>query len=305
MTSGLESLVRPDLDLAAAGVILGGVFMATCALIAAPIGATLAGGLAGNILQGPPALSLHPLAPKLNRLNPASGLAKAFKLKSWVEMLKAALKLVLFSAVAIDAARDSIAAGAVGAPGAGGALVALASTSATVLGRVVALVSGLAILDILFTRYEHVKQLRMTKQEVRDERREVEGDPLIRSRIRSRQMALARTRMMADVPKASVVVVNPTSYAVALRYVHGETGVPQVLAKGRNKIAERIRAVATEHGIAIVTDAPLARALYRAVPVGGFIPHRLYRAVAEVLALVMRRPGATRPRASQPDGGRS
>jgi flagellar biosynthetic protein FlhB len=169
-------------------------------------------------------------------------------------------------------------------------LAALFAVGGRVILRVALVGLGVAALDLLFTRFEHRRQLRMSKQEIKDERRETEGDPLIRARMRSKQMALARSRMMADVPKATVVVTNPTEYAVALRYQPGEVEVPRVLAKGRAKLAERIRAISVEHRIPIVEDPPLARALYRAVPVGGFIPVQLFRAVAEVLALVLRRP---------------
>jgi flagellar biosynthetic protein FlhB len=151
------------------------------------------------------------------------------------------------------------------------------------------LAACLGVLDYMFRRYDHTRSLRMTKREIRDERKDLEGDPLIRARIRSKQLALARSRMMSDVPKATVVVTNPTHFAVALRYVPGETEVPKVLAKGRERVAARIRELALEHRIPIVSDPPLARALYKSVPVGREIPQALFRAVAEVLALVLNR----------------
>ena len=139
--------------------------------------------------------------------------------------------------------------------------------------------------------HDHVRGLRMTKEEIKEERKQQEGDPKVKARIRSKQFEMARARMMADVPKASVVITNPTHIAVALRYVAGETEVPQVLAKGQALLAERIREIATANAIPIISDPPLARALYRSVPVGGLIPVQLYRAVAEVLSYVYRMRG--------------
>jgi flagellar biosynthetic protein FlhB len=187
--------------------------------------------------------------------------------------------------------RDAFAEGLAATPGVRGALVAVFALSAKVILRVGFVALALALLDLVFTRFEYRRGLRMTKQEVKDERKEHDGDPLIKMRIRSKQMSLARSRMMADVGRATVVVTNPTHYAVALRYVPGDTDVPQVLAKGRGRIAERIRELAAEHGVPLVSDPPLARALYRAVEVGQVIPASLFRAVAEVLALVLKKDG--------------
>jgi flagellar biosynthetic protein FlhB len=139
----------------------------------------------------------------------------------------------------------------------------------------------------------------MTKREVREEQREQDGDPLIKSRIRAKQLAFARSRMMAEVPRATVVLTNPTHVAVALRYVPGETEVPKVVAKGAELLAARIREIAREHGVPIVSDPPLARSLYRTVRIGSEIPTALYRAVAEVLAIVLSRRGGASRRPSE------
>jgi flagellar biosynthetic protein FlhB len=279
---------NPELDEARLVAVLWTAASATALLLVAPMGTLLVAGLGGQLVQGPPPFTLKPLALDASRLNPAAGLKKMFRLKAGVETLKVAFKMVLYTAVAADAVRDAFAEGLVATPGVEGALVAVFSLSGRVILRVAFVALGLAILDLLFTRFEYFRGLRMTKQEVKDERKEHEGDPLVKMRIRSKQMALARTRMMADVPRATVVVTNPTHYAVALRYVPGDTDVPQLLAKGRGRIAERIREIATAHGVPLVSDPPLARSLYRAVEVGQFIPASLFRAVAEVLALVLR-----------------
>jgi flagellar biosynthetic protein FlhB len=244
--------------------------------------------VAGNLVQGPPALSLKPLTPQWSRLAPLGNLRKVFSLRQWVEVVKIVVKLSLYTSVAFTAARDAVLATPTGASGAAGTLRMLLSMSGTVIFRVTLLAAGLAVLDYLFRRYDHTRSLKMSKKEVRDERREMEGDPLVRARIRSKQLSLARSRMMVDVAKATVVVTNPTHYAVALRYVPDEMDVPRVVAKGRERIAARIREIASGHGIPIVSDPPLARSLYKSVPIGRDVPPALFRAVAEVLALVLK-----------------
>ena len=152
-------------------------------------------------------------------------------------------------------------------------------------------------LDYALARHLLEKKMRMTKQEVKEEHKREEGDPLVKGRIRGKQRQLARRRMMEAVKTADVVVTNPTHLAVALAYRAGEMGAPSVVAKGGDAMCERIKAVARASGVPIVENKPLARALYKSVPVGREIPGALYRAVAEVLAYVYARRGAGRPRA--------
>jgi flagellar biosynthetic protein FlhB len=143
-------------------------------------------------------------------------------------------------------------------------------------------------LDYLYQRFEYERALRMTKQEVREELRETEGDPLVRSRQRARARELARRRMLREVARATVVVTNPVHVAVALRYAPREAPAPVVVAKGARKVAERIREEAARHRVPVVTNPPLAWALYRGVPLGRMIPPALYHAVAELLAVLYR-----------------
>jgi flagellar biosynthetic protein FlhB len=289
LATSLETLAGDELTPSSLMALLASTASVTGALLVAPLGICAAASIAGNLLQGPPPLTLAPLSPKWSKLDPVQNLKKVLSLRQWVEVLKIVLKLTLYASVAYTAARDAILATPAGATGAAGTLAMLLSLSGTVVFRVTILAASLGVLDYLFRRYDHTRSLRMTKREIRDERKELEGDPLVRARIRSKQLALARSRMMADVPKATVVVTNPTHLAVALRYAPGETDVPKVLAKGRERIAARIRELAQEHRIPIVSDPPLARALYKSVPVGREIPQALFRAVAEVLALVLNR----------------
>ncbi len=298
LAGSLASLAAPDLTQTGLLAILRSTASATGALLLPPLGVLAAAGIAGNVLQGPPPLTLEPLKPNWSRLDPVKNLGRVFSLRPWVDVLKVVVKTFLYGAVAYTAARDAILSSSEGAPGAEGTLGALLGLGGTVVFRVTILAAVLAVLDWLFRRYDHVRSLMMSKKEIRDEYKELEGDPLMRSRMRSKQLSLARSRMMADVHKATVVVTNPTHFAVALRYEPGESEVPKVLAKGRAKLAERIREIAIANGIPILSDPPLARALYKSVPLGGEIPVALYRAVAEVLALVLHRKGRGRRTAS-------
>lgn len=145
----------------------------------------------------------------------------------------------------------------------------------------------IAIADYAYQKYSHLKKLRMTKQEVKDEYKQVEGDPLVKSRIRQVRMERARRRMMDNVPKADVVIVNPTHYAVALEYKMDTMEAPVVLAKGIDNIALRIKAIAEEHEIPVVENPPLARALFASAELDQTIPPEHYKAVAEVIGYVM------------------
>jgi flagellar biosynthetic protein FlhB len=148
----------------------------------------------------------------------------------------------------------------------------------------------MAIADVAYQRWQHEKDLRMTKQEVKDEAKQQQGDPAVKARIRSVQREMARKRMMAAVPEATVVITNPTHLAIALKFEH-DLPAPVVLAKGAGHLAAKIRAIAIENEVPIVEQKPLARSLYKLVEVGDYIPAELYRAVAEVLAYVYRLKG--------------
>ena len=165
------------------------------------------------------------------------------------------------------------------------------------MAGVIAVMTVVAFLDVLFQRYQHTKKLRMTKQEVKDEFKQLEGDPQVKARLRQIRMEKARQRMMAAVPEADVVVTNPTHYAVALKYEHGTMEVPVLLAKGTDAVAQRIRALAEEHAIPLVENPPLARTLFATVDIDEEIPPEHYQAVAEVIGYVMRlrRSGITSP----------
>jgi flagellar biosynthetic protein FlhB len=232
------------------------------------------------------------MALDLTRLSPGAGWKRIVSLRSGVEVLKALVKVVIIGSVAVLAVRQEMQ-----------MLPDLVTYDLEALlpviggiGLKMALWIGLAIgvlagLDYLYQRYEWERGLRMTRTEVKMEHRESEGDPQVKARIRTLQRDMARNRMMAAVPKADVVITNPTHLAVALQYDQKAMEAPVVIAKGAGYIAERIKEIARDHGIAVVEDKFIARTLYKLVDVGREIPVDLYRAVAEILALVYRAKG--------------
>lgn len=224
---------------------------------------------------------------KLERLNPIAGIGRMFSINGVVQLGMSLAKTLLVGTIggaAVWQRKDQIL-GLAGEP----LLRALAHGMSIVAVCCATTVAGmflLAAFDVPYQLWQYHKKLRMTKEEVKREHRESEGDPHVKGKIRQQQRAIARRRMMAAVPKADVVVTNPTHYAVALQYADGEMGAPKVVAKGVNLVAARIREIATEHNVALLEAPPLARALYHNVELNREIPGTLYNAVAEVLAWV-------------------
>jgi flagellar biosynthetic protein FlhB len=246
-------------------------------------------GLVANIMQIGFLFTTQPITPNLNKVNPISGFTRLFSLRSAVETIKNILKLVVIGLIAywtVMAEFDKI---MMLADASIATIVHFtAVTSYNIILRVALALIILAILDWSYQKYEHEKQLKMTKQEVKDERKQMDGDPQVKSRIKSMQREMARRRMMQEVPKATVVVTNPTFIAIALRYEPLENDAPVVLAKGKRVIAEKIKQIALEHGIPIIEDKPLARGMYDKIEIGFPIPAEFFTAVAEIMAYVYR-----------------
>ena len=243
--------------------------------------------IAAPMLLGGIVLSGKSISFKFSKLNPLSGLKRMVSAQTWAELLKAVLKATLVSMVAgwyvwvswpemlrliTEAPFEAVAHG----------LNMIAVCCFLVVLGLVPMVG----FDVFWQLFSYFKQLRMTQQEIRDEYKEMEGDPHVKGRIRQAMRAAARRRMMADVPKADVIVTNPTHYSVALQYDEKKMSAPKVLAKGAGDVALKIRELAKEHRVPILEAPPLARALYRHSEIGQHIPGALYGAVAEVLAWV-------------------
>jgi len=250
--------------------------------------ATAVAAIAFNLLQTKGTLSLEPIKPKLSNINPVNGVKRMFSTRGFVELLKAVFKIVLVGAVAFTYIRNNIEGIAMAQMMGPEKYFPFFGTHAMRLGMwVIAILILLAILDYIYQYWQHEKDLMLTKQEAKEEYKQMEGDPLVKSRMRQRQRQIAMTAMLREVPKADVVITNPTHVAVALKY-EADMPAPQVVAKGKGVIAERIISLAKEFEIHIHQDPPLARSLYQMVEIGGVVPYEFYVAIAEVLAFVFR-----------------
>ncbi|MEJ1161010.1 flagellar biosynthesis protein FlhB [Prosthecomicrobium sp. N25] len=269
------------------GVYLeAGKVMAT--VLGLPVLMFIVAGVAGNMIQHRTVWTAEPLMPKLNRVSPAAGFKRLFSADSLAVFVKGLIKIVVVSAGIWFAVRpelfrleDIVATDILG-------LLAITQRLAIrLMAAVLVVMAFVAVLDYLFQRQRWIKRLRMTRQELKEEYKQQEGNPEIKAKIRQLRQQRSQKRMMAQVPKATVVVTNPTHYAVALRYEPGMSA-PVCVAKGVDAIALRIRETAEKAEVPVVENPPLARALHATVDLDGEVPEEHYRAVAEVIGFVMR-----------------
>lgn len=288
-------LTRPEdisADLGNLHVLLGHVLMETGMVIGAPLLMFVIAALSAGGLQTRFNFSLENITPKLEKISIIKGFGRMFSMKALVEFLKGMIKITLAGIVATVAVWPS--------------LDELQRMTDTDTRDITALILALtkrmllwivimmflfAILDYLYQRFMFMKSMRMSKQEVRDEYRQQEGDPMVKQKLKSIRAERARKRMMANVPTADVVITNPTHYAVALKYDAGTMQAPVVVAKGVDKVAFRIREIAEEHKIMVMRNPPLARALYDNTDVDDTIPLEHYKAVAQVIGYVYKLKG--------------
>ena len=242
-----------------------------------------------NVFQVGFNISWEAARPKLSKINPLNGFKRLFSLRSLVELAKSIFKITVIGLIAylviihevpslLPLAEQSV----------WGMLIFIGRITFKTLLITCIVMMGFALLDYLYQRWEFEKSIRMSKQEIKEEYRQTEGDPLIKSRIKRLQREIARKRMMASVPRADVVITNPTHLAVAIQYDQEQMNAPTVLAKGAGYMAEKIKEIATENKIPIVENKPVAQVLYKITNIGQTIPEDLYRAVAEILAYVYR-----------------
>jgi flagellar biosynthetic protein FlhB len=277
------ALVEPAAMTAALGAAVVGALLAILPVLLACIAAALVAPLAlgGWVFSG------EALTPKFGRLNPVSGLGRIFSLHGLAELVKALLKFVVVGAIATAVGwwlmRDTIALGSLPAAAAIGRAAHLLALALLLMscGLIV-----IAAVDAPFQWWQHHRQLKMTREEVREEYKETDGRPEVKAKIREMARKFAKRRMMQDVPRADVVVTNPTHFAVALKYDARRMKAPRVLAKGRDLVALEIRRLAEASRVPVFEAPPLARVLYASTEVGREIPNGLYLAVAQVLAYV-------------------
>jgi len=289
------------------GRVLHAALSEALALFAPVAVCTVLATLAGPILLGGLNFSAEALQPKLERLDPIAGLGRIFAMRGLVELGKSLLKLVLIGFALVLLLRhweaDLLTTGR-GDVGFGiASSIGLLGRAALIFGVILGFIGGV---DALYQRFDYTKRQRMTKQELKDEAKETEGNPELKGRIRQVQHQMSRRRMMQDLPTADVVVTNPTHFAVALKYDENRFGAPRVIAKGVDVLAQQIRQVASGHRIPLVEAPPLARALYATTELGREIPASLYVAVAQILAYVYQLKTATArgdapPTPPQPD----
>ena len=264
------------------------VLWAGAPALLAVLGATMLAGVGGNVIQHGFLFTTAKLRPDLNRISPAEGFKRLFGIDGLMNFLRAGLKVLLTAAVAwwvlAPKAKDAPFLVALDPMSLLGYVAGLARS---LMFAVLALLALGAVLDFGWQRQRFLTRMRMTKEELREDYRQSEGDPHIKARQRQIRMERARRRMIQQVPKATVVVMNPTHYAVALRYEQGETPAPECVAKGVDAVALRIRKIAEEAGVPVIEDAPLARALYANVEVDQIIPHQHYEAVAKIIGFIL------------------
>ena len=253
------------------------------------LGVAIVAGVAVNLLQVGFLFTTKPLKPKLSKISPIQGLKRMFSIRTVAELLKSLLKVSLLGYIMYSEyikLLDTLG-GYIGLelyP----TFIQILQTAFTIALKMCLVLLIIALFDYLYQWYKHEKELRMTKQEIKDEYRNMEGDPQIKGKIRQKQRQMSAMRMMESVPTADVVITNPTHFAIALRYTQGVDTAPVVVAMGQDYLAQKIKAVAAEHGVDIVENKPLAQALYKICEIDREIPMEFYQAVADILVYVYR-----------------
>lgn len=289
MTNFLAQPHKLSIDGSSAATLVTGLGYKLFGVLALPFGMLIIIGIGAHWVQHKPTFSLEKLKPDWSRLDPLKGIGRLFGRAALVNFAKGLLKIALASsacAVVLWPARDHLVA-LISLP-----VSQLLPTSQTLMMNVLiatlAILAVVAIADYGFQYFERRRRLMMTRQELREEFKQSEGDPTVKAKLRQIRSERSRKRMMANVPKASVIITNPTHYAVAIQYETGKMGAPIVVAKGVDSIALKIREIGKEHNVPIVENPPLARALYASVDVDESIKPEHYKAVAQVIGFVMR-----------------
>lgn len=293
-----QFLQQPDqmaVDGAGLASLMRGVLLHLGLALAPFMGVMLVAALAGHVLQSRPTFNLEKLAPDLSKLSLLSGLSRMFGMEGWVNLLKGLIKLAIVGLAIwtqLWPERGMLEAILTQSPQ--GVMADMSHLLFKILVAALAALLVIAGFDYFIQYMRFMRRNRMSRQEVKEEFRQNEGDPIIKAKVRQIRQERARKRMIADVPKATVVITNPTHFAVALKYESGKTAAPICVAKGVDALALRIRAVAEEHEVPVIENPPLARALHASVEVDEAVPPEHYKAVAQVIGYVMRLNGTLR-----------
>jgi flagellar biosynthetic protein FlhB len=280
-------LVPADFEhLVALGWKLLGVLLVAGAV---PLALAIIAAIGAGYLQFGLVFSTDGIMPKLDKISPLAGLKRMFSMRSLAEFVRGLLKLAVVGSIAMFLILPEVAHlnKLIGME-----MIQLLGETKALLAKlligVVSIVAAIAAIDVIYQRLQHMREMRMSRQEIKDEFKETEGDPLVKGRLRQLRMERTRRRMMAQVPQSDVVVTNPTHYAVALKYDPNSMAAPKMMAKGVDQVAAKIREIAKEHGIPVVENPPLARGLFAAVDVDEEVTPEFYKAVAEVISYIFK-----------------
>lgn len=281
------TMYNGNIPVAAITSLIRGMMLRLMLIIAPVLLVGVAVAIVCDVVQVKWRPTSKPLKPKFSKLNPVSGFKRIFSANSLMELLKSVAKIGIVGYVAYSFLQDRIKEIFLLYDISLNQAIGLVGEIVTDLGiRISAVYMVIAFLDFAYQKHKFKEDMKMTKQEVKDEYKNQEGDPQIKGKQKQRMMEASRRRMMQQLPEADVVITNPTHYAVAIKYDPDKYDAPYVLAKGENYLAQRIKEIARENDVEIVENKPLARMLYANVDIGGLVPPELYQAVAEVLAFV-------------------
>lgn len=274
------------------GKVLGDLFLEVFYILGLPVLFLMAAAFLAPFVQIGPMLSLESIKPSISKISPVAGFGRLFSMRSLFEFFKGLLKISIVASVSyiiLSPFYDTIE-HFVGAS-VPQMMDELKMLFTRLMTGVLVVLFILALIDVVYQRMEHMKKLMMSRQEIKDEYKQTEGDPQMRARLRQLRMEKAQQRMIQSVPEADVIITNPTHFAIALKYDSEKMDAPVCLAKGTDAVALRIREVANENKITIVENKPLARAMYDMVEIGEMIPEEHYKAVAEIISYVFRLKG--------------
>ncbi|MDT3699260.1 MAG: flagellar biosynthesis protein FlhB [Thermincola sp.] len=268
------------------------VLVAITKILAPIMGGALVSGLAASFLQTGFRINPEAIAFKLENINPISGLKRIFSAQSLAELVKSIIKLIIVGYIVYsEYTKEIMNFTRLSDMSLQASAAFIGNVTLNVVFKVIVWLAILAVADYIFQRLQMEKRLKMSKQEIKDEYKQSEGDPLLKSKIKQKQKQISMARMMQVLPKADVVITNPTHFAVALQYDADTMAAPLIIAKGQDYMAQRIRATAREHNIVVVENKPLAQSLYHSTEIGDAVPPELFQAVAEVLAFVYKLKG--------------
>ena len=272
------------------------VFLEIAKVLGSLVFLLMLAGIAASVVQNVPRFVLNRIQPQMSRISLKKGWERLFGKKGWVEFAKSVGKILVvggFLVFTLSEAMDRLLAGMITHPMAFTSVIR--DIGVEIVVTITAVMVVIAGMDLLWSRYHWREDLRMTRQEVKDEIKQNDGDPIVKARMRSLQRDRARKRMMQAVPQATLVIANPTHYAIALRYVRSENAAPVVVAKGQDLVALKIREVAEEHGIPVFEEVQLARSMYDQVKIDQMIPAQFYQAIAELVRTIYARTAQPSP----------